>query len=109
LSIIEDGSRYFMPTIDIEKVDDYRPPTPDMIQKAHIANKTPPLVNFQGDGFRSITKAEFQQTRGSAAIEVISATEDHDAYRQRHLIRGGNYIPVFISDLKITERPKRTI
>lgn len=81
------------------KPGDYREPTAvDMATLTAAKPKIPLLVNYMGDGFERLTKAEYDRKSrcGMAHTKVI------DGARIRHVqIKGWQMVPVFISDLPV--------
>lgn len=95
--------------VRIEDVADYTPPAAEDIKEAKAAKKLPPLVNYPGESFRHVTKAEYDRKAmyQSAWARKEPATAEHGAHRQRVLsfsIMEGCK-PVFITDLPTKERP----
>ncbi len=76
--------------------------------------KQPPLVNYLGEGFHPMTKAEWKKKyEGYKSCRKIEATEEHEAYRVRksmHVGENKDYwalTPIFITDQKVVEPPKK--
>ncbi len=102
----------------IEEVQDYRAPSAEEAAKVKAATKLPPLVNYPGEGFAHMTKAEFDRIskdyRGTAKK---AATEASGAHRVRSTLgvfafpdaKDSNkrhvYHGVYITDAKRVDPP----
>jgi predicted RNA methylase len=95
--------------IPIECVKGYEAPTAENVAKVKEASKLPPLVNFPGEGFVVMTRAQWdRRAADEKKAHHAKATETHGAYRYRQSwVPGGSYrtAQVFLSDAKIVERP----
>lgn len=95
--------------VSIEEVKDYRAPDPAEAAAAAKATKTPPIVNYPGEGFVEMTKDEWNQRNDDCkSIRKIAATDTHGAYRvRRALLPNEGYAlrQVFLTDSKRVERP----
>lgn len=93
----------------VETIRDYRPPTEEQTQAAGRANKLPPLVNYPGDGFQAMTKAEWKRKpRDYKSTQTQEATAERGAYRYRSaFVSGGSFrsAPVFLTDAKVVLPP----
>lgn len=91
-----------------DRITDYAAPTAEVAAAAKVAAKRPPIVNYPGEGFITLTKqewskkhADFKQVRG------IAAGDDHGAYRIRRVLSSGySLTPVYITDMKTVEIPR---
>jgi predicted RNA methylase len=100
---------HFAGTIAIEDITDYRAPEEGDAEKVKAATKLPPIVNYPGVGFVSMTKAEWDRSAkaGNGRMDRRTATSEYGAHRQREKFAGGfKHVNVFISDMKVVERPK---
>lgn len=84
----------------VTSVKDYREPAPEDIQKAKQANKLPPMCNYPGEGFKHITKAQWDaKYKDYKGAKVIAATERAGEHRVRcEFGYKGNF--VFLTDAK---------
>ena len=93
----------------IEEVKDYRAPSEEDAVKVKTANKLAPLVNYPGEGFQHMTRAEWdRRNKDYKGTRTAEASAQHDAYRYRTaFITGGNYktAPVYITDTKRVDPP----
>jgi hypothetical protein len=91
--------------VGIEEVTDYKPPSEEDAAKVAAATKLSPLVNYPGEGFRHMTKAEWDsRARCSDFYHVarMVATPGVGAHRQRVTIKGGgdfSNVSVYITDI----------
>jgi phospholipid N-methyltransferase len=93
----------------IEKVKDYEAPTVEAAAAAKKATKLPPMTNFPSEGAHNITEAEWKARHADYRMtRIAKATETHAAYRYRVMVKGGNLIPVFLTDAKRIEAPPPT-
>ncbi|EOT7949757.1 IS66-like element accessory protein TnpA [Escherichia coli] len=76
---------------------------------ASQAAKRPPVVNYPGEGFREMTKAQWAALpRDCKAVRSVAETEDHGAYRYRRTMDNNfRLVNVYITDMKITEIPQK--
>lgn len=102
----------------IADIKDYQPPTDEDAAKAKKATKLPPLANYPGNGFASMTKAEFDRVpkdyRTTRRIKGDDTGGDHRVrscvgcycflsetdFNERH-----RYFNVFITDAKRVDVP----
>lgn len=95
--------------VPIECVKGYEAPTAENVAKVKAAGKLPPLVNFPGEGFVVMTRAQWdRRAADEKKAHRAKATAAHGAYRYRESwVPGGSYktAQVFLSDAKIVERP----
>lgn len=102
-------NRKYCPLVSVEEIEDYREPAEGDGAKIKAATKLPPLVNYQGEGFRQMTRAEWERRPTDfRRTAKRAATEKHGAHRQREtFVGGGNYnmVSVYITDSKRIELP----
>jgi hypothetical protein len=71
--------------------------------------KLGPVVNTNGDGFKSLTMAEWNRFCGSRkGTLTIKATAEHGAYRQRYILAGPENETgalVYITDSTVIDLP----
>jgi SAM-dependent methyltransferase len=97
--------------IGIEEVTDYRPPSEEDVAKVAAAMKLPPLVNYPGEGFRSMTKAEWDSRARCSDfyhVDRMVATPEAGVHRQRVTIKGGGdfaNVSVYITDIPRKDPP----
>jgi predicted RNA methylase len=97
--------------VPIERVEDYRAPEADDAEKVKAAKKLPPLVNYPGEGFRHLTKAEYDSRAkhsGFWHIKRMKATDKYGAHRQRHATAkdgGYNLVGAYLTDVKRVDPP----
>jgi protein-L-isoaspartate O-methyltransferase len=73
-----------VPVKGVESVKDYRSPTEETAAKVRAATALPPLCNYPGDGFVSITSAQWEGTyRDHKRTSKRKATEATGAHRVR--------------------------
>ncbi len=79
------------------------------IIRGFISAKRPPVVNYPGEGFREMTKAQWAALpRDCKAVRSVAEAEDHGAYRYRRTMDNNfRLVNVYISDMKITEIPQK--
>lgn len=110
----------------LESIKGYQEPKPEDVATVKAANKLPPLCNYNGEGFAQITQErwdkihkDYKGTReyGEGAegrfIESRGNSTEAGRHRVRHAhgrlvgTEGFNYVPVFITDAKITAPPMK--
>lgn len=100
---------HFATTVQVEEITDYRAPTEGDAEKVAAVIAKPPLCNYPGDGFRHMTKAEWDKRpkwSDAKTTETLHQTEKHGRHRVRCLpTRGWKYVNVFITDAKRTDPP----
>ncbi|ENX5028482.1 DUF1281 domain-containing protein [Escherichia coli] len=92
-----------------DRITDYKAPSAEEAAVASQAAKRPPVVNYPGEGFREMTKAQWAALpRDCKAVRSVAEAEDHGAYRYRRTM-GNNFrlVNVYITDMKITEIPQK--
>jgi len=108
--------------VSVESIEDYREPEAGDAEKVKAATKLAPLVNYPGEGFRHMTKEEFdRRKKGSDTcfIKRINPTATHGAHRLRHAPKEGgpyyNVVGVYLTDQKrvdpptLAEKPRVTL
>ena len=102
VSVTVDTKRYGN-KLEAGGITGYLEPTAEDTERAKAKTKRPPLCNYPGDGFHSMTKAEWEKISEcyKATKEIVA--NGFVAYRVRyHLAGGGRISYVFISDQKET-------
>jgi hypothetical protein len=107
------AGKYGRGVLGIEQIRDYRAPSAGDAEKVAKATKLPPLVNFPGDGFRHMTKAEWDRlSRVSdfSRARRVDATETHGAYRLRSAPKEGrpyyDTTGVYVTDMPRVDPPR---
>ncbi|HDD9893300.1 TPA: DUF3560 domain-containing protein [Escherichia coli] len=92
-----------------DRITDYKAPSAEEAAVASQAAKRPPVVNYPGEGFREMTKAQWAALpRDCKAVRSVAEAEDHGAYRYRRTMDNNfRLVNVYISDMKITEIPQK--
>lgn len=76
-----------------------------------VKRELPPIVNYPGEGFAHITKKEWSNRhKDYKSVRPARESEEFEAYRYRKMIMtDGTFSlsPVFITDQKIVEPPKK--
>lgn len=115
-------SARFVPVRGVEKIQDYRAPDPETAKQAKAKAKLPPLCNYPADGFRSMTKAEWDAThrdykgsrelgqgaQGAGYCVDIKRPDQGNQYgrhRVRCVVYGGAMCGVYLTDVKRTDPP----
>lgn len=93
--------------LTVDRISDYQAPTEAGATAAKSAAKRPPIVNYPGDGFISMTKAQWaEKHRDYKGVRAVAACETHGAYRfRRAMDTGFSLANVYISDMKTVEIP----
>ena len=105
------ASRWGKMKIGIEDVKDYKPPSAEDAAKVQAATKLPPLVNYPGEGFRHMTKSDWDSRAKCSDFYRtvrVKETEKHGAHRQRMVPEGGGSykdVPVYITDAPRKDPP----
>lgn len=94
----------------IEEIADVRPPAPGAAAAVKKAIAKPPLCNYPGEGFETMTKAEYEKCfadmRGTT---LVTATGTHAAHRVRARYRyhdgHSKHLLVYVSDLPRKDAP----
>jgi len=76
---------HFAATIAVEDIADYRAPADGVAEKVKAATKLAPMCNYPSEGFRHMTRAEWERKKMSDVPQVIrhKANEKHGAHRTR--------------------------
>ncbi|EHD7805451.1 hypothetical protein JQA89_004474 [Escherichia coli] len=92
-----------------DRITDYKAPSAEEAAIASQAAKRPPVVNYPGEGFREMTKAQWAALpRDCKAVRSVAEAEDHGAYRYRRTMDNNfRLVNVYITDMKITEIPQK--
>ncbi|MHB7059599.1 hypothetical protein ACYCH7_24055, partial [Klebsiella pneumoniae] len=92
-----------------DRITDYKAPTAEEASNAKKAAKRPPIVNYPGEGFREMTKAEWAKLPADyKGVRGAAETETHGAYRfRRCMTHGCTLVNVYITDMKTVEIPKK--
>ena len=92
-----------------DRITDYKAPSAEEAAVASQAAKRPPVVNYPGEGFREMTKAQWAALpRDCKAVRSVEEAEDHGAYRYRRTMDNNfRLVNVYITDMKITEIPQK--
>lgn len=110
-------SGHWSTTVPHDEIKDYRAPTAERAAAVKKATKIPPLCNYPGEGFKHMTRAELdaepcRKWSDFSKIARIKETDTHGAHRvQQTLVAGqpfyGKTVPVYITDAKRTDPPKK--
>ncbi len=78
-------------------------------RRRQTGREAPPVVNYPGEGFREMTKAQWAALpRDCKAVRSVAEAEDHGAYRYRRTMDNNfRLVNVYITDMKITEIPQK--
>jgi protein-L-isoaspartate O-methyltransferase len=99
---------HFAATIALEDIADYRAPAEGVAEKVKAATKLAPMCNYPGEGFRHMTRAEWEHKKMSDVPQAIrhKANEKHGAHRTRSTSGGGwTTVAVFLTDSKRVDPP----
>jgi predicted RNA methylase len=98
--------------VSVEDIEDYRAPEAGDVEKVKAATKLAPIVNYPGEGFRHMTKEEFDRRKkhsDTCFIKRLNPTAEHGAHRLRHAPKeGGPYydvVGVYLTDQKRVDPP----
>lgn len=111
----------FVSVRQVEDIKEYSPPAPEVAAAVAKAAKLPPLVNYPGEGFLPMTKAEWKATHtdykgsremGAGALRPGGSrpdlkgdkAENFGRHRVRTIVRGGLQ-PVYLTDEKRKDPP----
>lgn len=102
----------------IEEIKEYQAPTAEQAALIEKATKLPPLVNYPGEGFAHMTKAEYDRVpKDYKGTNKLQATETAGAHRVRTCMgaycmpkesdfnKRHSYPNVFITDVKRVDPP----
>lgn len=92
-----------------DHITDYKAPSADTASAAKQAAKRPPIVNYRGEGFREMTKAEWSKTPPDyKGVRGVAENDAHGAYRYRRVLGSGCTLQtVFITDMKTVDIPQK--
>lgn len=103
----------------IEEIKEYQAPTAEQTESVKKATTLPPLCNYSGPGFQSITKAQWEKKHKDYKGTTVAGKNNYGGtplvplaegllpHRVRTMMTSGYSLsPVFITDLKVTEPPK---
>ena len=99
---------HFAATIAVEDIADYRAPAEGVTEKVKAATKLPPMCNYPGEGFRTMTRAEWEHRKMSDMPQAIrhKASEKHGAHRTRATSGGAwTTVAVYLTDVKRADPP----
>lgn len=93
--------------LTVDRITDYQAPTQEEATAAKTATKRPPIVNYPGEGFISMTKAEWSAKHPDyKSVRAVAAGETHGTYRFRRAMDNAYSLSnVYISDMKTIEIP----
>ncbi|HHX9835391.1 TPA: DUF3560 domain-containing protein [Salmonella enterica subsp. enterica] len=96
-------------TLTPDRITDYKAPSAEEARAAKQAAKRPPIVNYPGEGFREMTKAEWTRTPADyKAVRGVAENNEHGAYRFRRIMTSGYTLDnVYITDMKTVEIPQK--
>ena len=92
-----------------DRITDYKAPSDEEAIAAKNAAKRPPIVNYQEEGFKAMTKAEWAKTPSDyKGVRGVAENDEHGAYRYRRVMSTGcTLLTVYITDMKTVEIPKK--
>ncbi|EBX4551728.1 hydrolase, partial [Salmonella enterica subsp. enterica serovar Saintpaul] len=74
-------------TLTPDRITDYKAPSAEEARAAKQAAKRPPIVNYPGEGFREMTKAEWSKTPADyKSVRGVAENDEHGAYRFRRIM-----------------------
>lgn len=96
-------------TLTPDRITDYKAPSAEEARAAKQAAKRPPIVNWPGEGFREMTKAEWSKTPADyKSVRGVAENDEHGAYRFRRIMTSGYMLDnVYITDMKTVEIPQK--
>lgn len=96
-------------TLTPDRITDYKAPSAEEARAAKQAAKRPPIVNWPGEGFRAMTRAEWSKTPPDyKSVRGVAENDEHGAYRFRRIMTSGYTLEnVYITDMKTVEIPKK--
>lgn len=102
------NSRY-VTVKSVEEIENYQAPDAEAVAKVQAAQKLAPMVNYPGEGFRHLSKAEWNKiNKDYKGVRTQKATADHGAYRYRSAMSFGSgchTAQVYITDAKRVDPP----
>jgi hypothetical protein len=95
--------------LTVDRITDYQAPAETEAGAAAVAVKRPPIVNYPGEDFVSMTKAEWAKKHSDyKGVRGVAATDTHAAYRfRRVMVAGCKLANVYITDMKTVEIPQK--
>jgi hypothetical protein len=95
--------------LTVDRITDYQAPAETEAGVAAVAVKRPPIVNYPGEDFVSMTKAEWAKKHSDyKGVRGVAATDTHAAYRfHRVMVAGCKLANVYITDMKTVEIPQK--
>lgn len=92
-----------------DRITDYKAPSVEEASTAKQAAKRPPIVNYPGEGFREMTKAEWAKVPPDyKGVRPVAENDEHGAYRFRRVMGSGCTLQtVFITDMKVVQIPQK--
>jgi predicted RNA methylase len=107
VKVVIDRTWRFSNYIPVERITSYQAPTPDQVEAVNAVIKIP-TVNFPGEGFIQMAKADWKEIDSDRKCLRTVSENDFDRYKLRKiLVRGGGLVGVYITDEKIKERPAK--
>ena len=96
-------------TLTPDRITDYKAPSAEEARAAKQAAKRPPIVNYPGEGFREMTKAEWSKTPADyKSVRGVAENDEHGAYRFRRIMTSGYTLEnVYITDMKTVAIPQK--
>ncbi len=96
-------------TLTPDRITDYKAPSAEEARAAKQAAKRPPIVNYPGEGFREMTKAEWTRIPADyKSVRGVAENNEHDAYRFRRIMTSGYTLDnVYVTDMKTVEIPQK--
>jgi len=92
-----------------DRISDYKPPSEEAASAAKEAGKRSPIVNYPGDGFVEMTKAEWAKKHADyKSVRGMAENAEHGAYRFRRVMSNAYSLDyVFITDMKVVRIPQK--
>lgn len=92
-----------------DRITDYKAPSAEEASAAKKIEKRPPIVNYQEEGFKAMTKAEWAKTPSDyKGVRGVAENDKHGAYRYRRVMSSGcTLLTVYITDMKTVEIPQK--
>lgn len=92
-----------------DRITDYKAPSAEEASAAKKTEKRPPIVNYQEEGFKAMTKAEWAKTPSDyKGVRGVAENDEHGAYRYRRVMSSGcTLLTVYITDMKTVDIPQK--
>lgn len=92
-----------------DRITDYKAPSAEEASAAKKTEKRPPIVNYQEEGFKAMTKAEWAKTPSDyKGVRGVAENDEHGAYRYRRVMSTGcTLLTVYITDMKTVDIPQK--